>query len=114
MRESSYDRLGADMVELAKSLKTARMQVARDPLSQESSDAMARLTENIRRFLADPLLKETHRLTAAQRAALSRQAQKASDTLRDILSVSEQLGDLGRGRAPWHTALADARGRFES
>src|SRR5262249_6297409 len=73
-----------------------------------------RLVGQIDAFLADPVWRSASRLKPAQRATISRQAQHAVDVVRDMLSVADQLEDLGRGRTPWRTPLASALGRLES
>lgn len=111
---SGYHGLRTAMNGLVESIEAALPEIKRDPLSRQSSDAMAQLVERIDEFLSGPILRGAPRLNAAQRAEVTRHAQRASDILRDILSVAEQLDDLGRGRAPWQTALTNALGRFES
>lgn len=87
--------------------------VMREPLSPRSTDTINELVEQIDQFAGDLTAGRASRLTARDRAKLRPSAQRIFQNLHDMLSVAEQVEELGRGRAPWRSQLAHALGRLE-
>ena len=101
---------------LAEAYESAAYEVARDPQSPRTSDAVTLLVEQIDHYLATLPLDEIGRLSLEQRATISRtissSVQRLFEGLRDMLSVALQIEELG-GYTRWSAQLTAAIERLE-
>jgi predicted RNase H-like HicB family nuclease len=97
---------------LAEALDSVVLEVERDPQSPRLSETVAAMIQQLDQFLAAPELDHIDRLGPQERAAIAGKVEKAAGTLRDMLSVAEQIEEMG-GHAPWRPALADGVERFK-
>jgi predicted RNase H-like HicB family nuclease len=102
---------------LAEAYETAASEVASDPQSPRTSDAVTLLVEQIDHFLATLPRAEIGRLTLERRAAISSaisaNVQRLLEGLRAMLSVALQIEELG-GYTRWSAQLMGAIERLES
>jgi hypothetical protein len=102
---------------LAEAVEVAAQEVARAPQSPRAFETITELIRHIDECLVSPELETAGRLGfQEQRAAIaemvSKNAQRVSEDLHEMLSVAVQIEELG-GQTPWGSALADAVERLD-
>ena len=107
------------LAEAYQSYESAAYEVARDPQSPRTSDAVTLLAEQVDHFMATLPLAEVGRLPLERRADISRaisaNVQRLLEGLRDMLSVAlqiEELGDYTRWSAQLMGAIERLEGAF--
>jgi predicted RNase H-like HicB family nuclease len=105
------------MSTLVEAYESAACEVARDPQSPRTSDAVTLLVEQVDHYLSTGPLAEIGRLPLERRAtispAISASVQRLFEGLRDMLSVALQIEELG-GYTRWSAQLTGAIERLES